>query len=352
MSGLRHLLVMVMAIVCLFGASSCEHRILQDPSNTHYIRVYLDEQIKNVTCGFYNETYDRPSYSTPLVIRAVLASPSSGKVVSESLLRGRGSDGRGDYIDGYIAATEGEYNLLLYQMGSPLTLIRNTENFFEMLAYTKPVNDQIMGYLPSLSKDQEHSRIVTEPEHLLACVCERIPIRNSSSVDTLKNHEGDYFTAKSIVKSYYLQVKIKGRQWVRTAAAVLSGVSGSKLMCRPDEIVATDPVSVFFGMKYSGMSRREAGDSSEEVMYTTFAIFGKIENISSVLAIDFEFTKSDGTTQVERIDITEEFKKPMAIEQQWILLNREIEIVPPIGGSGGMDPSVEGWKDITGTVVM
>ena len=352
MIALRRLLLPALAVLLVIVATSCEHRILQDPNNTHYIRVYLDEQIKNVTCGFYNETYDRPSYSTPIIIRAVLASPSSGQVISESLLRGRGSDERGDYIDGYIAAGEGEYNLLVYQMGSPVTLIGNVDNFYEMQAYTKNINDQVMGYLPSLSKDEEHKRIVAEPEHVLASVCERISLHTTSSIDTLRNHEGDYFTAGSIAKSYYLQIRVKGTHWVKTAAAVLSGVSGSKLMCRPDEVVATDPVSVFFGMRYSGMNRRAVGDSSNEVMYTTFATFGKIENMTSILAIDFEFTKSDGSTQVEKIDITDEFKTQMAIEKQWILLDREIEIVPPIGGSGGMEPSVEGWKDIEGTVVM
>lgn len=351
MRSMKHLLLSVMAALFMVVASSCEHRLLQDPNNTHYIRVYLDEQIKNVTCGFYNESYDRPSYSTPVIMRAVLSSPSSGKVMSESLLRRRGSDERGDYIDGYIAASGGEYNLMIYQMGSPATLFRNPNNFYEILAYTKDVNDQVMGYLPTLSKDEEKRRIVYEPDHVLAAVCERIPVRTSSSVDTLRNHEGDYFTAGSIAKSYYLQLRIKGAEWVSTAAAVLSGVSGSKLMCTPDEVVATDPVSVFFGMKYTGMNRRGAEQLTTAVMYTTFATFGKIENMSSVLAIDFEFTKSDGSTQVEKIDITEEFKTQMAIENQWILIDKEILIYPP-SGTGGMEPSVEGWKDIEGSVVM
>ena len=35
----------------------------------------------------------------------------------------------------------------------------------------------------------------------------------------------------------------------------------------------------------------------------------------------------------------------MAIENQWLLLDKEISITKPIGGSGGMDPGVDGWKE-------
>ena len=46
-----------LAILFLFIPffSSCEHRELSDPNTGHYLRVYLDEEIKNVTCGFYDE---------------------------------------------------------------------------------------------------------------------------------------------------------------------------------------------------------------------------------------------------------------------------------------------------------
>ena len=35
----------------------------------------------------------------------------------------------------------------------------------------------------------------------------------------------------------------------------------------------------------------------------------------------------------------------MALENQWILLDKEINITKPIGGTGGMDPGVEGWNE-------
>ena len=65
----------------------------------------------------------------------------------------------------------------------------------------------------------------------------------------------------------------------------------------------------------------------------------------------FEFTKKDGSTQVETFDITEEFKTPLAIEKQWLILDKEIRITRP-ESTGGMAPGLEGWKDIDSDLPM
>ena len=63
---------------------------------------------------------------------------------------------------------------------------------------------------------------------------------------------------------------------------------------------------------------------------------------------------SDGSTQVEKIDITDMFETPLVKENQWILLEKEIEIKPPPGANvgGGLSPGVEGWKDIEAEIIM
>ena len=55
----------------------CHRRPLVELSNTHYIRVYIDEQIKNVTTGFYDETLDKPDYESPEMLRVVLYEPNA-----------------------------------------------------------------------------------------------------------------------------------------------------------------------------------------------------------------------------------------------------------------------------------
>jgi hypothetical protein len=306
--------------------------------------VYIDEDIKNVTYGFYNESYEHPEFDRPLTMLACLADSQTGEVISEDILKNQGSDAKGYYIDGYVGAPSGKYNLIIYQLGSPRTLIRYTDDYFSMQAYTNPVSDRVMGYLSQTSKVLGEEGIMQEPEHIMVARCKDIRINHSEKVDTLKTADGNFFTARSIAKSYYLQLKIKGVEWIQSAAAVLSGLSGSSLLYEENGMIETDPVNLYFSMQYKGNKKRYSSGGTEEILYATFTTFGKIPDMTSELTLNFEFGKSDGSSQIESIDITDVFKTPQAIENQWLLLDKEIAITKPIG-SGGMDPGVDGWKE-------
>ena len=350
MRNLRHFLMILVGISALV-CSSCEHRVLTDPMNVHYIRVYLDEQIKNITYGFYNESYEHPDFNSPMNIYAGLASAETGEILSEGLIRNHGNDERGHYLDGYISAPAGDYHLIMYQLGSPVTHIKDPKSYFEMTAYTSPVSDRMISYLPKTSTEIDRATILEEPEHILASRCENIHIAYSTRLDTLRTATGDYFTATSIAKSYYLQLRITGIEWVHAAAAVLSGMAGSNNLCKEEGMVTEDPINLFFTMNYADKKRRSGEETSTATLYTTFTTFGKIPDIKSELMLNFEFTKKDGSTQVESIDITEAFKTQLAIEKQWLLLDEEIQIIRP-EGTGGMTPGVEGWKDETADLPM
>lgn len=344
MMNLRHFFCSLIVCMSSVVLSSCDHRVLTDPMNVHYVRVYLEEDIKNVNCGFYNESYEHPVFHTPTNIRACLSDVNTGDVVYEGLLRNRGSDERGNYLDGYVGAPAGDYNMIMYQLGSSITQIKCPNSYLDMMAYTHPVSDRILNYLPQTSKGVEREKILEEPEHLLASRCEGVRVKHSMEVDTLKAPNGDYFEASTIAKSYYLQLRIIGVEWVKAAAALLSGMSGSSRICEEDGLVEDDPIHLFFSMNYADKKKRSGEEASTAILYTTFTTFGKIPDLKSELILSFEFTKQDGSTQVERIDITEAFKTPLAMDKQWILLDEEITIVKP-DGTGGMNPGVEGWKD-------
>ena len=347
----RHILPLMLVALIAASLSSCVHRELVDSSNMHYIRVYLDEQIKNVTYGFYNETYEAPTYTRPINMRAVLASPKTGEVVSETVLRHHDSDSRGHYIDGYIGGYGGEYNLYVYHLGSPITHIRNADNCYEIQAFTDKLSERYFSYIPSLKDSLDVDRILEEPEHFLAMSYKGVKVPLSTSLDTLTTSSGDYFSAQSIVKSYYLQLYIQGVEWVRAAGAVISGVSGSFSIGDTYSVVESDSAHVFFTMNYDNKVKRIGKDVYSAVIYSTFQTFGRLSEANSKNYLNLEFFKIDGTTQVETIDITEVFNTTIAIENQWILLENEIIITRPEGAEE-MGPGVEGWDDIEADIPM
>ena len=323
---------------------ACEHRPLEDPYNGHYVRVYIDEEIKNVTCGFYSDNRNKPEYHRPRVVRIVLADPISNRIVSERYLQTYGEDERGYYVDGYIAAAEGEYNMMIYNFGTERTKVRNEDNYHTMQAYTSPISSALYPYFPTMQEEIEKKAIRYCPDHLFLASCEPIKIESKLHVDTLFNAQGDYFTAQSVVKSYYLQVRIKGFEHVITAVSLLSGMAGTTLLS-DQQLDTSDVVSLFFDMDYTEVSRVRDSSTKTAVLYATFNTFGKLPHEDNIYTMSFEFTRSDGTTQVETIDITSMFDDPVVIENQWILIEKEIEIEPGEGQGGGLSPGVDEWGD-------
>lgn len=349
---MRQLQRYLLAIALLLVLASCEHRPLSDPNNTHYLRVYLDEQIKNVTCDFYDATLERPVYTRPTVLRLAIFDPSSDKIVAERFLQNQGDDARGHYFDGHISLPAGKYNMLVYSFGSAISLVRNEYSFFDMEAYTNPVGGVYLQYLPSSRNEIDPSKIVNAPEHLFHASAQPLVVKNSMGLDTLYTADGDHFTAHSMVKSYYLQVKVKGFEWIRTAVSMMGGMAGSALMHGRDMIAEANPVHVFFAMRYTKKERARDSSSTSATLYTTFNTFGKLPDVQSVYTLNVELVRSDGTSQVEQIDITPMFDTPMVRDKQWILIDKEIVVERPEGASGGMSPGVESWNNVESDLQM
>ena len=342
------------AILILLSISSCSHRELLDADDRHYFRIYLDQDIKNVTTGFYDSDLEKPEYTPPQVFRAMLASPETGEIVSERYVSNSGSDENGDYIEGYLIAPEGTYDFMAYELGSSVTMIGNEDDFYGIEAYTMRIEDHLMGYIPATRDEVDEMLIVSQPDHFFHSVHENIDVRRNERTDTLRTESGEWFSAHSMVKSYYLQVRVAGFEYIRTAASLLSGMAGSVRVFTHDELEPSDSVHVFFGMKYTGRQKMQKSSSTFATLYATFNTFGKIPDIRNIYSLNLEFSLSDGSTQVEKIDITDMFETPLVKENQWILLEKEIEIKPPPGANvgGGLSPGVEGWKDIEAEIIM
>lgn len=346
---IRTVFILISALLLLL--TSCERRPLVDLFNTHYVRVYVDEELLNVTTGFYNQDHKKPEYSSPSVIRVVLADPQTGRICSERYLRNRMEDERGVYYDGYIIADPGRYNLLAYNFDTESTVIRGSNFLYEAEAFTNEIASHLYTKIPSRVKSSvPNERIVYDPNHLFVADCGDVVIDYVDHLDTLKTPEGDFFMAESIVKSYYIQIRVKGVRNISSSVSLLNGMSGSAMLHGKD-MNEDDPVTIYFEMQMS-----DRAEEDEAVIYSTFNTFGKLPHVKNDLEITFDFLTTYGSHYSERMDITNKFDEEDAILRQWLIIDRTIvipDMPPPTPGSGGgFMPEVGPWEDIETDIII
>ena len=365
---MKRLIYIWMVLMALL-LEGCERRPLMELNNSFYVRVYVDENLKNVTDGFYSDTHRKPVYERPEILRLVLADPISGESRAERFLRNRAEDERGLYYDGYIVANPGTYVMMAYNFDTELTMIRKANNYLDAKAYTNEIASHIRSRIPSRSRNQQSGenqnagagkgaseKIVYEPDHLFVANCGEVEVPFIEEMDTLTTLDGDYFTATSIVKSYYLQVKVKGMKYATSSVGLLTGLSGSSWM-DGGKMDVDDDVTVYFEMlpdenASAGLVNAEKEDDSS-ILYVTFNTFGKIPGAVSDLEITFDFLTVYGEPYSKTLTITDVFRSQEALENQWLLLDRYFDFVieipePPVkpDSGGGFSPEVDEWGDV------
>ena len=361
MKRLKGIKSAVLVICAILLVASCEKRPLLDMSNTHYVKVYVDEELLNVTKGFYEGNYARPTYKSPSIIRVTLSDPETGNVKAERYLRNHGTDEKGHYYDGYIIADPGEYKLMAYNFDTEVTIIGSGNNHYEINAYTNKIASHLYTKIPSRVKSQIDEgkgglteAIVYDPDHLFVADCGQVRIPYVEHVDTLRTLEGTpHFYAESIVKSYFMRIKVKGAKYISSAVTLLEGIVGATMLNnrQPKE---DNPVTLFLEMQATKDHVRLAED--ETYLYTTFGMFGRTEIDDNLLEVTFDFVTTYGQPYSITFNITEDFKSEDAIDRQWLLLDYEINIPdPPPGtgsGDGGFKPSVDDWSDIETDIII
>lgn len=348
-------------LMWLLGA--CERRPLITPNNTHYVRVYVDEKLLNVTEGFYNDDYVKPSYRSPDVLRLVLADPLTGAAKAERFLRNIGKDEKGTYYDGHIIADPGDYTLLAYNFDTETTIVKDANSHPEAKATTNEIASHLRASIPSRYSRGENGEIifsdetiVYEPDHLFAANCGEIRIPYVEQLDTLRTPSGEYFTAQSIVKSYYLQVRVKGMKFATSSVGLLTGLSGSAWLDGKG-MDTTNPVTLYFELmpgEGNGAGKTQADENDIVTLYTTFSTFGKLPEVQNKLEITFDFITVYDEVYSETLDITHLFSTKEALEHQWLLIDHTLVVPEPpeVGGDGGFKPDVEEWDDIFSDIII
>ena len=386
----RFALIMFAAIALI--ASSCERRELVTLSNTHYVRVYIKEDIRNVTTGFHPNAENRPGYKSPDILRLLLADQNTGKVKAERFLRTKKQDERGTYYEGYIVVDPGHYDLVAYNFDTEVCIVRNYNDFNAAKVYTNEIATHIRGRvsknamrvvqrniqremykvaqksaysgLTKADERESEERIVYDPDHFFLARCGDVYVPYSDDLDTLTTPDNDWFTAESIVKSYYIQIPVKGIEYATSSLGLISGMAGSAWLGTAT-INELDPVTVYLELrpgenKAAGLVKtKDSGvneEPSEAIMYTTFNTFGKLPDAESGLTITFDFLTVHGGSHTQTIDITDEFNTPEAQENHWIIVDDVIELPKPVpnpnNSGGGFQPSVGEWEDVNTEIII
>ena len=335
--------------------TGCEHRPLEmrQYEENIFVRVYYDENIRNVSFGFYDESKKKPEYSSPKMMRVAFFDNVSDKLVSERYLYDCGRDERGYYIQGKMNLPNGKYNMLAYNFDTNEIETRNNYSYYAMSAYTNALSESEANRFFS-SRGDDATNICRQPDHLFVAKVEDVEIDKPiyyEAPDTIKNNTGTYPVAETIVKTYYLQFNIKGVEHVRSAVALISGMAGSKNM-HSNEMIKDDVASIYFNLNNGKDKARTSDDIA--VAYASFNTFGKLPHTEGYLDVTFEFKTIYNTVQTETFRITDIFETEMAKENQWIIIDKVIEIIPPEGSDtgGGMSPGVTDWEQIEGSITI
>ena len=333
--------------------TGCEHRPLIELTDSHYIRIYLDEHIRNVSYGFYDETHKKPEYKTPQSMRVTLSDPETGKVYGENYLHEGGTDERGNYIHGYINARPGTYNLLAYNFDTESTHVKYQDDYERMEVYTNPVSDELRSRLQTVrSVESSRAEVVRyEPDHFFVTTIDGVTLETvPEGRDTIWAGNREHPVAETVVKTYYMQVNVKGVEHVRSAVALITGMAGSVTL-HNRSMVSENPSTIYFNLQ-NGRAASKGGEGLTTIGYGTFNTFGKLPEVEGYIEITFEFHTTDNKVQTETIRVTDMFETEQVKEKQWIIIDKVIEIVPPEGAEtgGGMSPGVSQWEQIEGSI--
>ena len=353
-------------IVIMMMMLSCQHSPLYDLNNTHYIRIYINDSIQNINKGLYHEDVKVKDMHLPEVMRVILSDKTTGQVVSERFLQHTGRDARGYYLDGYIGAPEGNYKLMAYNFGTETTQIRGEYNYYDMTGYTNHISPMYYPLLPRLDVNKKPSydeqNILYDPDHLWVVTDEDVKVRDQMHIDTLYAADNKYYNAETIVDTYYIQVRVRGAQWISSSVSLLTGMANAKVM-HNREMIGTPPAMVYFEMQERDSKKVSVPNNTpiegnlieteEAVIYATFNTWGKLPDVESFFRITFSFGISDGSNQTETMDITPLFTSDEARNHRWIIIDKVIEInAPEVEEGGGFSPEVDDWDEIETDVIL
>ncbi|MGM9788483.1 MAG: DUF5119 domain-containing protein [Candidatus Cryptobacteroides sp.] len=314
--------------------SACQFRPLEEMEFKTDIQVDVDiNAVLNVTCDIYNELIPVPSIESE-VFRVLFFDTEKDRLLGDSFIYDVYTDpitgNKG--IKGNVSIMPGDYRMLIYTFGTESTLISNYDSWEKSQAYTSSLSENELRALSLKALGDEP--VNYQPDHLLVA---------SSELESIPYHSGVYTItaeARSVVESYYLQVKVQGLQYVSSARAVLSSMAPSAQL-NSRQANCDTPVSLYIDLLKSQ-------DKGEDVVCNVFNTFGRIPDSENELKVTFDIKTVDGRTLTREYEISDLFESELCKQHHWLLIDDVIEVPKPpdSGGSGGgFEPTVGDWEE-------
>ena len=315
---------------------SCERRPLIEPDFKTRVEVKVNiETIANVTSDVYNEKIPLPKIE-PEVMRVMFYNLHEDQMLGESFISNLQKDEHDQMIvSGEVSILPGEYRVMVYAFGTESTLISKYDSWNGCTAYTDALSQEYLKTL-SLKSPLDEQPIHFQPDHLLAA---------RSEYESIPWHSGSHVihsVASSVVESYYLQVKVQGLEYVSSARAVMTSMSGSVPIATAQADYSS-PVALYIPLQKSD-------DKGKPVICNIFHTFGRIPESTNELEVTFDLMTVDGRTVTKSFDISDLFLSQDCIEHHWLLVEETIVVPPPPDpgpgtSGGGFDPVVDDWEN-------
>lgn len=251
-----------------------------------------------------------------------------------------------DYISstgGLIHPKPGTYDLVVYNIGTESTRIRNEKSHDDIEAFTSEVSSfqksQLGKFLEKRAQAQakaepeaKEEKIVYEPDHLFVGHLRQteIPALLEDGEDIEIHLNVD---AHSVVETWNVDIpNVDGVEYVQKAVAIISGQAGSHFIGREED--SSESVSIYFEMSV---------DKETGVLFGKFNTFGKHPEAQSVLSLDINLTDTGGKEHHYHFDVDSDFMDNPALE---IVVEDEVKVEQPTGGGGGFVPTVNDWDEV------
>lgn len=318
MNKLRQIVLLVGAVLLLAG---CQRR----PIEAEYLRVYLDLTIDREVINY------KVGEKEPGLMRVVFFDQFTGEYLSHDFVSDEG---------GYIFAPYGNVDMVVYNVESGNTHIRNYYSYTGIEAYTDEATPQQRGVFSRYLQSREESspsyaKICVTPGHLFVARKQGITIPRHISQEAFVIQA----TAKTVVESWTVTLdNVSGLQWVGAVSMMISGQSATSFIAT--DTPSTESIALYF----------DAATASREnsTLSSRFETFGREFSSGDPALLSVLFTDVQGHPYLYNFNVSSQMEDN---PEQHIHISYPVDIPKPTDG-GGFRPEVDDWNEFIYDVII